>query len=62
MDVYEALQERLKPHIAFAIEAVREDPIHIAVEAALVLFISYILLVKRTYDPAKKCAGAEEGE
>ncbi len=54
MDVYEALQERLKPHIAFAIEAVREDPIHIAVEAALVLFISYILLVKRTYDPAKK--------
>ena len=51
---FAALQERLRPHVAFAIEAVREDPIHIAVEAILVLFISYILLVKRAYDPAKK--------
>lgn len=44
----------LQPHIHFAVANIKENPVHFAVEIFLIIFISYILLVKRSYDPAKR--------
>ncbi len=33
----------------------KENPVHVSVEVFLVLFIAYIILVKRSYDPLKRC-------
>ena len=36
----------------------RESPTHVVIETTLIIAMLYILLVKRTYDPTKRCGRA----
>ncbi len=45
---------QLAPHVNYTADIIKSNPVHFTVEAFLVVFISYILLVKRSYDPAKR--------
>jgi hypothetical protein len=55
MEFVGAARQWLQPHLDLYMESVRANPVHFAVEVFLVVFISYILLVKRSYDPTKRC-------
>jgi len=42
-------------------EHVVHHPTHVLLETFLCLFIAYVLLIKRAYDPKKRCARARGG-
>ncbi len=44
----------LEGSYARLLQLAKENPVHVAVEAFLLFFIAYILLFKRSYDPAKR--------
>lgn len=52
-DVWGLATESLPPGFVASLDVL--NPVHIAIELTLALFIGYIYLFKRAYDPAKKC-------
>ena len=44
--------------VAVVRDHVVNHPTHVLLETFLCLFIAYVLLIKRAYDPKKRCAAA----
>jgi hypothetical protein len=56
----EPLARALQPQIDALSSQCEKNPAHVAIEAVLLLFIAYILLAKRSYDPQKKGYGGRK--
>ena len=56
----EPLARALQPQLDALSTQCEKNPAHVAIEAVLLLFIAYILLAKRSYDPQKKGYGGRK--
>jgi hypothetical protein len=50
----EELQKQALQVYQHVLEMIYNNPVHVAIETVMFLFIAYIVLAKRAYDPAKR--------